>query len=481
VAIKDRLYFNLAEKRPEGGPKKVIETKNGVVSLYGDVSGAEDSDDVVLGGNVYDGRTNLDIRRNSNLIDRCLVLAAVQPQPRRVLAIGLSIGTWLTLVDSFPGVESIDVVEINEGYLKAIENYPEQERTLHDPRVHIYIDDGNRWLIAHPDRQYDLVVMNTTYYWRNFASNLLSREFLTDVSRHMAKGAVLTYNSTEAPDVLKTASDVFAFARRRKSFILASDHDFTADLRSRESFNRMMALRVDGKRLFPEGSDALLAGYVDVHLETLDEEERAAKRPLELITQDNMLTEYKYGRSLFAPIAGHYYRKFSDYVEGLGKPKGALKLTLMLPADHGGAYEPLVLVPNRDGGSVAVLVNYDDARHIRIGYFQTGVILKYSDPIEIDYSKPHTLEVTVPPILPEYTDKGAYPGWSEAAIQASRQAISISWDGREVYSAAYDFGIRDDWYRAIVGKNTVTDGISSPAFSGTVVSLAREPIPAQRP
>ncbi|HEY5228592.1 MAG TPA: hypothetical protein VIJ19_08625, partial [Opitutaceae bacterium] len=261
-AVKEDLYTRLAEKRPEPGPKKVIETRNGVVSLYGDVSGAEDSDDAVLGGNVYDGRTNLDVRRNSNYIDRAIVMAAVQPHPRRVLMIGLSIGTWLTLVDAFPGIESIDVVEINEGYLKAIETYPQQERTLHDPRVHLHIDDANRWLTARPGTTYDLVVMNTTYHWRNFASNLLSREFLAQLSRHMAPGAVLTYNSTEAPDVLKTASDVFAFARRRKSFIIASDHDFAADLHSRESFERMMALRLDGRRLFPGNSDGLLQGYV---------------------------------------------------------------------------------------------------------------------------------------------------------------------------------------------------------------------------
>ena len=94
----------------------------------------------------------------------------------------------------------------------------------------MFIDDGNRWLTSHAGAQYDLVVMNTSWYWRNFTSNLLSREFLTEVARHMNPGAVLTYNSTGSPDVLKTTSVVFKFARRRKSFVLASDHDFTDDL-----------------------------------------------------------------------------------------------------------------------------------------------------------------------------------------------------------------------------------------------------------
>jgi spermidine synthase len=476
VAVKDNLYYRLAEKRPEPGPKKVIETKNGMVSLYGEVSGSEPSDDVVLGGNVYDGRTNLSLQRNTNLIDRAVILSALQPHPRRVLVIGLSIGTWLTLIDTFPGIDSIDVVEINEGYLKAIRYYPQQDRTLRDPRVHVFIDDANRWLAAHPDTRYDLVVMNTTYYWRNFASNLLSREFLTEVSRHMASGAILSYNSTEEPDVLKTASDVFKFARRRRNFILASDHDFTSDLHSRESLNRLMSLQLEGQRLFPEHTEAAAEAFIDEHLMALDEQERSAGRPLELITQDNVLTEYRYGRPLFTPTARHFYHKLSDYLAGLGRPKGALELNLLLPKDKDGGYEPLVVVPNRDGGCVAVIINYSDPDHIRLGYFQTGLIHKFTDPIAVDYTKPHLLDVTVPAILPLYSDKGSYPGWTDGAIEASRQAIKISWDGKEVFGTSLDFGTRENWYGPIIGSNTATEGISSKAFNGTVLSQRRKPL-----
>ncbi len=473
VAFKDRLYYMLGD---QPGPTKVIETKNGVVSLYGEVSGRAHSDDVVMGGNVYDGRTNLDLQRNSNLIDRAVILPAVQPHPRRVLIIGLSIGTWLTLIETFPGIEAIDVIEINEGYLKAIKYYPEQEHALHDPRVHVFIDDGNRWLTSHAGTQYDLVVMNTSWYWRNFTSNLLSREFLTEVSRHMNPGAVLTYNSTGAPDVLKTASVVFKFARRRKSFVLASDHDFTSDLRSRESFNRIMSLKLGDDRLFPEHTDKLLQGYLDEHLVTPEEEEGNAGRPLEVITQDNMLTEFKYGHPLVAPIIRHFYRKLEDYVVGLGKPRGPLDLELMLPTRKEGGYEPLVLVPNREGGGVVIIINYADATHIRLGYFQTGLIHRFTNPIEVDYSKLHVLSVDVAAILPPYTEKAAYPGWTDSEIEASRQEIKLTWDGKVVFSYRLDFGDRADWYRPVVGSNQVVQGVSSLVFTGKVVGQKREPL-----
>jgi spermidine synthase len=472
--LKDRLYYKLGEKRDEPGPTRVIETKNGDVSLYGKVSGAPVSDDVVLGGNVYDGRTNLDPLRNTNLIDRALILAAVQPHPRRVLVIGLSIGTWLTLIDTFPGVDTIDVVEINEGYLKAIPYYPQQERTLHDPRVHVFIDDGHRWLTTHPGAHYDLIVMNMTYHWRNFTSNMLSREFLTEVSRHMNAGAVLTYNSTESPDVLKTASVVFKFARRRRSFVLASDHDLTSDLRSADSFNRMFSLELEGQRLFPESAAGLLHGYINEPLVTLEEEEGRAGRPLEVITQDNMITEFKYGRPLFSPIVRHRYRKLEDYIVSLGSPLGPLEVRLKLPANSPGQYQPLVLVPNRDGGAAVVIVHYADATHIRLGYFQTGMIHRFTKAIDVDYAKPHVLTVALGAIFPPYTDSGAYRGWSQGAIGASRQEILLSWDGVEAFRYALDFGNREDWYRPIVGSNRIVQGISTPSFTGEVLGQKRD-------
>jgi spermidine synthase len=476
VVIREQLFYKLSDAKDDILPSKVFETKNGVVGLYGKVSGEPDSDDAVLGGNVYDGRTNLSLTRNTNQIDRAVILSAVQPHPKRVLEIGLSIGTWLTIVDTFPGVESVDVVEINEGYLKAIPFYPEQRRALLDPRVHLYIDDGNRWLMAHPRAQYDLIVMNTTYYWRNFASNLLSREFLELVSSHMAPGAVLTYNSTESPDVLKTASSVFKYARRRKSFILASDHDLSSDLHSQESFDRVFSLQLESKRLFPESSQKLLRDYIDVPLVTAEEEQATAGRPLEIITQDNMLTEFKYGRSLFAPIAGHMYRKLTDYVALIGRPKGPLRVELSLPTSNMGGYEPLVVVPNRDGGAVVIIAHYADPTHVRIGYFQTGMIHKFTGPIETDYAKPHTLVVDLAAILPPVTDSNAYKGWTPSAIEASRQQVILSWDGKEVFRTALDFGIRDNWYGPAIGVNQVVSGVSQTKFTGNILGESREPL-----
>ena len=190
----------------------VIENRHGIITIFQE--GVGSTDHAVFGGNVYDGRTNLNPEVNSNGLDRPLLLAALQPQPQRVLMVGLSIGTWLALVNEFPGVEQVDVVEINPGYLQAAQAYPAQARALQDPRVHVVVDDARRWLRQHPDKQYDLIIMNTTWHWRSNISLLLSTEFLQLMQSHMAPGAVLSFNATGSADAFYTASKVFAHAYR---------------------------------------------------------------------------------------------------------------------------------------------------------------------------------------------------------------------------------------------------------------------------
>jgi spermidine synthase len=289
-ALPDRLIHLVASDA--GAIKRIVETRHGIVTVYeGGISG-----DAVYGGNVYDGRTNLDPVVNSNGIDRLLILAALQDHPRRVLMVGLSIGSWLKLVTSFPGVEQIDVIEINPGYLEAMKDYPRQASALRDARVRLHIDDGRRWLKGQRETRYDLVVVNNTLHWRAYASNLLSTEFLSEVKGHMAPGAILAYNSTGSPDVLGTASEVFGNAYRYESFVIASDHDFRPALRAQAAFDRLKGLMLDGAPLFPPGSEKVIRGFLDRDFIDVVQEEAIHARRLEIITDDNMLTEYRSGR-----------------------------------------------------------------------------------------------------------------------------------------------------------------------------------------
>jgi spermidine synthase len=274
----------------------IVETRQGIVVAYRQEHGG----DIIFGGNVYDGRTNLDPRINSNGINRVLVLAALRPNPKRVVEIGLSVGTWNYLVTGFPGVETVDVVEINPGYAELMKNYPEQQRALADARVNLTIGDGRKFLRSHAEAAYDLVVMNTTWHWRAYTSLLLSREFLALLRTRMSPGALLAYNATESPDALATAAAVFPHAYLYDNFVIAADFDWRARLDAADAIDALRGIRPEGKPLFAPGDEALMRDFLKRE-RTASVEQVAAKagRPLEIITDRNLIAEYKYGRPLF--------------------------------------------------------------------------------------------------------------------------------------------------------------------------------------
>ena len=275
---------------------QVVENKYGIITIFKE-NNKNTHDDAVYGGNVYDGRTNLSLEVNSNGLHRPLLLAALQPKPRKVLMVGLSIGSWLALVNGFPGVEKIDVVEINAGYIKAAHEYPEQAKAIKDSRVKIVIDDARRWLRFHPENKYDLVIMNTTWHWRANTGFLLSREFLQIIKNHMNEGAVMAFNATGSPDAFYTASQVFKNAYRYDNFVYAAEFDFQSRKDSDEARDVYSKIEINGEKIFAEKSN-LIDVFLNKQFINIEQDEKSAKRPLEIITDNNGLTEFKYGRTL---------------------------------------------------------------------------------------------------------------------------------------------------------------------------------------
>lgn len=218
-ALYDRLLFK--NKYPALHFQEVVETRSGTIGVT--------PDGTVFGGGVYDGRFNIDLLHDVNIIVRPYGLSAFQPAPHRVLMIGLGSGSWAQVVANHPQVENLTVVEINPGYLKLIQERPTVASLLSNPKVHIVIDDGRRWLLWNPQEKYDAIVMNTTFYWRNHASNLLSVEFLQIVRGHLKPGGVLFYNTTGSYDAMATALTVYPNALRFVNCVAVSDSPIVFD------------------------------------------------------------------------------------------------------------------------------------------------------------------------------------------------------------------------------------------------------------
>lgn len=266
----------------------LIERKEGVIHTVADADGT-----VVYGGNVYDGRINTDLRRNSNRIDRVYAVMAAHPHPQRVLVVGMSGGSWTRVITGFP-VTRVDVVEIHPGYRELVARHAEVAPLLDDRRVQLHIGDGRQWLARHAG-QYDVIVVNSTFHWRSGVTALLSREFMALLQAGLRPGGVALLNATGSPDVLRTATDVFAHAWLYGNTVLMSDTDFRPTLRDGRA--RLLATVRDGQAVFDEADaddNAAIAAVVETALVDVDSVDRQTGRVSEVITDWNMLSEYRH-------------------------------------------------------------------------------------------------------------------------------------------------------------------------------------------
>ena len=305
VPMASRIYPLLYERlifgnRPEAREPfaHVVENRNGVVAITESAA--------VFGNGVYDGYFNIDPMNDVNLVIRAYALSALHPNPKRVLMIGLASGSWAQILANHPQVERLEIVEINPGYLGLIPKYSMVRSVLTNPKVHIVIDDGRRWLNAHPEERYDAIVENMSYYWRDHSPELLSADFLEIIRRHLNPGGVFYYNSTTSDDVIATGLHVFPYGVRVINFLAVSDSPFHIDMDHWMSVLR--SYRINDKPVFdparPKTAETLAAYAAlvvslneparQMGMESSEAMSRRLGRRL-LITDDNMGWEWRGG------------------------------------------------------------------------------------------------------------------------------------------------------------------------------------------
>jgi spermidine synthase len=274
----------------------VVETRSGVIAVS--------QGGMVFGGGAYDGRFNVSLVTDTNGLERPFSLSYFHPNPREVLMIGLSSGSWAQVIANHPQVEHLTIVEINPGYLQLIEHEKEVASLLTNPKVRIEVDDGRRWLIRNTGRKFDAIVINTTYNWRSNISNLLSVEFLQLIRQHLNPGGVEFYNTTDSNEVQATGLSVFPYGMRVANFMVVSDSPLQLD--PRRWGDVLVHYRIDGKAVFDLSQPTQLRRLNEVLAlpATLNRQDsafytmesadhiRSRTRAARLITDDNMGTEW---------------------------------------------------------------------------------------------------------------------------------------------------------------------------------------------
>ncbi len=117
----------------------------------------------------------------------------LNPEPKRILIIGLGGGSLpMTFADLFPSAK-IDVVEIDEAVVKVAREYfffEENENTT------VYVDDGRPFIKRASIRRqsYDYIILDA-FSGDYIPEHMLTQEFLEEVKSIMTEDAVLVANT----------------------------------------------------------------------------------------------------------------------------------------------------------------------------------------------------------------------------------------------------------------------------------------------
>jgi len=214
----------------------------------------------------------------------------------------MSGGAWTQILAHNPAVEHVTVVEISHGYIKLVQNHTVVSSVLSNPKVNIVIDDGRRWLRRHPDRHFDVIVMNTTFHWREFSSALLGREFLELVRSRLNPAGIAMWNCTGSERAARTGMAVFPHTLMLANNCLASMTPLTIDA---ARWRRVLGdYQIDGRAVYDltsaegrAGLDEMISHVTNparfaANFQTRDQmEQRYATAPI--ITDDNLGHEYR--------------------------------------------------------------------------------------------------------------------------------------------------------------------------------------------
>jgi len=115
-----------------------------------------------------------------------LVGAIFHPQPKRSLVIGLGTGSTAGWLAAVPGMERVDVVELEPAVLDVARACaPVNHNALAEPNVHVTIGDAREALLTSSDK-WDIVFSEPSNPYRAGVSSLFTREYYAAVASHLA-------------------------------------------------------------------------------------------------------------------------------------------------------------------------------------------------------------------------------------------------------------------------------------------------------
>lgn len=143
-----------------------------------------------------------------------------------VLIIGFGTGSILETISRLESVKKITLVELNGTLLRNLEKMEIFRKILSDPRIHLVVDDGRRFL-ARNHARFDLILMDPLRTTTAYSNNLYSRQFFERAGRTLQAGGVFMVWLDEYRVMPATLASAFKHLRLYNYFAIASNNTFT--------------------------------------------------------------------------------------------------------------------------------------------------------------------------------------------------------------------------------------------------------------
>ena len=138
----------------------------------------------------------------------------VNPDAKNVLVIGGGDGGTVRELLRYPTIESIDLVEIYELVVEVCKKYlPQTAGCLGDPRIHIYYEDGLKF-VRHAEDRYDLIIVDSTDPFGP-GEGLFTKEFYGNCYKALHEDGIMV-NQHESPFY---PQDAYAMQRAHKRIV----------------------------------------------------------------------------------------------------------------------------------------------------------------------------------------------------------------------------------------------------------------------
>lgn len=136
---------------------------------------------------IVNGRCDGNLRADSGTqIMMGLIPALLDSNARRGLVVGLGTGSTAGWLAAVPGMESVDVFELEPAILDVAEACtPMNHQVMTNPKVHIHLGDAREMLLCVREK-YDLIVSEPSNPYRAGVANLFTREYYESAAKRLS-------------------------------------------------------------------------------------------------------------------------------------------------------------------------------------------------------------------------------------------------------------------------------------------------------